>query len=398
MRAPAPGRIVGVDVARALALLGMVVAHTVLVRDATAPGGVDPWFQLVAGRSAALFAVLAGVSIALTTRDAPTAAPSVLSAHRRRVAVRALLVAVVGLALGSLPSGVAVILTYYGVLFLLSLPVLRWSSRRLALLALGWGLLSPVASLTLRPWLPAPSYQVPNPLSLTDPVGLVLELAVTGYYPVLTWGTYLFVGLALGRAELRSTRLAASLTAGGALLAAAALGVSAAVTRSPGVRRALVESYGESGWPALDTSLREGLFGTHPTEPLWWLLVWSPHSGSIVDLAHTSGTALLLLGGCLALAGALGGTSRSVLWTVFGAGTMTLTLYVLHVAVLSLPDAVPLSDSTAAHVLGVLGLGALFVAAGARGPVEVVVSQLSASAAGPAPPRRPPAGRPTRRG
>lgn len=391
MPTPTPtARLLGVDLARALALLGMVVAHTVDELDPTAPGGVDPWFQLVAGRSSALFAVLAGVSIALVTRDAPRSAGQALTAYRVQVATRALLIALVGLALGGLPSGVAVILTAYGLLFLLAVPVLHWHARGLALLAVGWGLLGPVLSVLLRPHLPDPSYEVPSVLSLADPVGLTIELLVTGDYPVLTWGTYLFAGLAVGRLDLRSTRVARALTVGGALLASAALGLSAAVTRAPAVREALVAEAEAADWAALDTMLRAGMFGTHPTEPAWWLLVWSPHSGSIVSLAHTTGTALLVIGVCLLVGGALRGRWRRVVEVAFGAGTMTLTLYAVHVLVLSTPDSWATAHSTTAHLLGVLALGALFVGARSRGPLEVLVTQVSRTVAAPPGPPVPP--------
>ncbi|HEU5322919.1 MAG TPA: hypothetical protein VFX28_19090, partial [Methylomirabilota bacterium] len=60
-------RLVGVDVARALALLGMMATHILLpVTD-----GSLAWPQALAGgRSSALFALLAGVSIALVTGGA----------------------------------------------------------------------------------------------------------------------------------------------------------------------------------------------------------------------------------------------------------------------------------------------------------------------------------------
>ena len=69
MTATRPGRLVGLDVARCLALLGMVATH---VLDARTPDGELATAQwLAGGRASALFAVLAGVSLALMTRDAP---------------------------------------------------------------------------------------------------------------------------------------------------------------------------------------------------------------------------------------------------------------------------------------------------------------------------------------
>jgi hypothetical protein len=70
------------------------------------------------------------------------------------VAVRAVLIAAIGLSLGEFDSGIAVILTYYGVLFLLGIPFLmlraRWS---FAVAAVGL-VVAPVLSHLVRPQLP----------------------------------------------------------------------------------------------------------------------------------------------------------------------------------------------------------------------------------------------------
>lgn len=384
---PVRGRIVGVDVARCLALLGMVTAHLV---DAGQGGPPSAWFQLVSGRSAALFAVLAGASLALVSDPARGDVRS----HRRSVAVRSLVVAVLGLFLGSFPSGLAVILTYYGVLFLLALPVLRWRARSLALLAVGWALISPVVSLVLRPLLPPPSYQVPSPVSLADPWQLVTELVATGYYPVLTWGTYLFAGMAAARAGLRSPRVARWLLVFFGWTAVLALGAARWLTGFPEARAALVRSWDRGGdvttWTDLQPVLAEGLYGTTPTGSAWWLAVWAPHSGSVVDLVHTTAFALALLGLSLFLVHQTGGGR---VWQVaFGAGTMTLTLYSLHVVVRSLGPDVPLAWSLPAHLVGVLVLGAAFVLAGRRGPLESLVGSLARGGPPPNEPARPQSG------
>lgn len=358
-------RIVAVDLARLLALLGMFAAHLLTPLDPTWPGGVDPVFQLVAGRSSALFAVLAGVSIALTTR----AFREDPARHRLRLVVRAVVVAVLGLVLGLLGSGVAVILTFYGVLFLCALPVLSWGPRPLALLALVWGLVSPVVSLVLREQLDGPAYVVPSIVSLAEPGLLLRELLVTGYYPVLTWATYLFAGMAIGRLDLRARVWGPRLALGGAWLAALAVAVSAWVTR-PGVARSrLVETLSSPATPWADVAreLRTGLHGTHPTGSWWWLGVWSPHSGSIVDLAHTTGTAMLVLGLALVVVRAV----RSAPWTLAaGAGTMTLTLYATHVVVLASALGARGGLALVVHSAAALAVGALFAAGGARGPLE----------------------------
>ena len=139
------------------------------------------------------------------------------------VVVRALAVGAIGLALGYPGSGVEVILPYYAVLFVLAIPLLRLEPRVLAALALAAGLLAPVASHLLRQHLGAA--QPTNPTFGTlghDPLGLLVELTLTGFYPALAWMTYLCAGLAVGRLSLRSPRVAAKLLAFGVALAGVA--------------------------------------------------------------------------------------------------------------------------------------------------------------------------------
>lgn len=363
-------RIVGVDVARCLALLGMITAHLVDQRSPGSPGGVDVWHQVVSGRSSALFAVLAGLSVALVTRRQRPG-------QRVSLATRALLVALIGLLLGGLPTGIAVILVNYGLLFLLAIPVLRWRAGPLALLAVAWGLLSPVVSLMVRPHLPERSGQVPNPISLLDPWQLTTELAFTGYYPVLTWATYLFAGMAIGRVDLARPGWGRRLLVWGASLAFVALLAARRVTRSAEVQSALVATYDRlepvSSWSDLETVLRIGLYGTTPTGSPWWLAVWSPHSGSIVDLAHTTGTSMLLLGLALVAVELTGRDARRAWRVAAGAGTMTLTLYVGHVLTVGVP-------LVWLHLLAVLLIGAVVTARGERGPLERLVGEASAEA------------------
>ncbi|HLS44725.1 MAG TPA: heparan-alpha-glucosaminide N-acetyltransferase domain-containing protein [Ornithinicoccus sp.] len=377
------GRIVGIDLARCLALLGMITAHLVAPRG-PGPGGVDTWYQITSGRSAALFAVLAGVSIALVTRRR---ADRTTSGSRRALVARAILISLMGLFLGALDSGLAVILTFYGVLFLLAVPVISWSAGQLGALALGWGLLSPVVSLALRPHLPDPSFEVPQPSSLADPLQLLTELTITGYYPVLTWATYLFAGMAIGRLELRQAWVGRRLLVAGAWLAVLALATDRLLTRSEEARAALVRTYDRwepvQTWADLDEVLRIGLYGTTPTGSWSWLWVWSPHSGSIVDLAHTVGTSMLVIGASLLLVPALGRGRERWVQVAAGAGTMTLTLYSLHVIVVAAGRSVGASASAdwlldlRWHLLGALAVGALFALARQRGPLERLVSEVS---------------------
>ena len=87
--------------------------------------------------------MLAGVSLALLTGRtvAPTGADLVRG--RIRLLVRAAWVFGIGIALEALDTDIDVILGVYAILFVLALPFLRWSPRRLLLAAAALAVLTP---------------------------------------------------------------------------------------------------------------------------------------------------------------------------------------------------------------------------------------------------------------
>lgn len=372
--------------ARCLALLGMVATHVLDERDAS--GDFTFSQALAGGRASALFAVLAGVSLALITGRRIPPRGRAWAAASAGIVVRAVLIAGVGLLLGELETGLAVILTYYGALFLLGIPFLTLRAPALFAVAAAWTVAGPVLSQVVRPELPPRGFANPNLRQLFEqPDNLLSELAFTGYYPVVPWLAYLLVGMAVGRLDLRSRRNHVVLAVGGAAVAVASVVVSRWFTRQPSVLDALQFDSTE----ALLDQTGGGMFGTTPTDGPWqWLLVVAPHSATPFDLAQTIGSALLVIGLALLVAGSVGSVGQRFLAVLFGAGTMTLTLYTLHVVTRTAevwPEETP--DSFPSHVLLLMGIGAVYVAIGRRGPLERMVGAASHGAARLVSPRAP---------
>ena len=278
----------------------MVAAH---VLDGRSPDGTltrTSW--VVDGRASALFAVLAGVSLVLMHRRT----------SRAGLAVRALLVALLGLALGELETGLAIILTYYGLLFLMGLPFLGLRARALFLWAAAWVVIGPVVSHLVRPHLAPRSGPSPAFDQLANPGHLLAELLLTGYYPCLPWLAYLLLGMAIGRCDLRSRSVQARLVVGGLGVAVVAFVVSRSLTEQPWVLRRLVPDaagYGDvSTADAFVNAISGGMHGTTPAGGSWaWLLVVAPHSGTPFDLLQTGATAALVIGLCVWLVAWLDG-------------------------------------------------------------------------------------------
>src|SRR5215218_4776969 len=96
-RPTGPGRLVGVDATRGLALIGMMAVHSLWAYDDD--GNVTWHYALAAGQSAATFALLAGIGIAFMT-GRRRVQPAEAKATAASLAARAAVVAAVGLLLG----------------------------------------------------------------------------------------------------------------------------------------------------------------------------------------------------------------------------------------------------------------------------------------------------------
>jgi uncharacterized membrane protein len=373
-------RLSGIDAARGIALLGMMATHLLPTFEADA--NLTPtWIGLTfSGRAAALFAVLAGIGLALSTGKQHPLEGRALAAARRGIALRALVIAVVGLALGGLEVNVAVILVHYAVLFLCILPFLGLRLKALCAWTAGWILGSPVLAFLLRPWLMAaePPLQLnhnPGWEDLATPGQLLGDLFLTGYYPVLQWLSYLLIGLIIGRLTLTALGLPLLLLAAGTAVAAFAKVLGTAAMDEWGGREALQAILTDPSYP-LDSLLQVNLAGVRQEGSWWWLAGSAPHSGTTLDLLHTSGVAAAVVGLCL-LVGRLGEwLDLDLLLPLRGAGAMTLTLYTVHVWVVAAFHLKPLPEGWTedgmyfAHAALAVLTGMAFVILKRRGPLE----------------------------
>lgn len=385
-------RLTGIDVSRAFALFGMMATH-VLSGPGSDEGVSAAVHQVVGGRAAALFAVLAGTGLALASgADRPSAAK--LARARRVTLVRAVCLLGLGLTLGLVQTPVAIILAYYGVLFLIAAPVLRLRARAAAAIATGCAILAPLVSYGLRGPLgldEAPGANL-SWTALGDPVELLRHLLLTGYYPVLTWTAYLFAGLAIGRLGLRSRRVCATVAAVGAVLAVAAWSVSALALRAAGGFGVLVTSDLLHRYTFDGRTPNDSFYGTSPANDPWWLLVRVAHSGSITDLVHTIGTSMLVIGLTLVVVQILerpAGARRPVriaLHVLTAAGSMTLTLYCLHTLAVGFNAGgtsgliVPGWPYLVLNIVGAVIIALLWGSPRRRGPVEDLIVSVAGRA------------------
>jgi uncharacterized protein len=327
-------RVLGFDIARALAILGMVVVHfsLVMAADHSGPAWLNEVLGFLDGRAAASFVVLAGVGLTLLSqRVVKSGDPHAIGKVRRVLIRRGLFLLALGFI--NLLIWPGDILRVYGVSLLLAARLITASNRRLLLAALGCALGFVALFLVLdfgQNWdWPTLTYR-----QLWTLTGLLRNLFYDGFRSVLPW-TGFFFGMWLGRLNLRDPGVN-----GRVFLAAAGTTLGAEVVSRLCVWYFLAHPEG------MDAETVKALYGTEsmPALPLF--------------LAAGGGTAVALTTLSIRLAEAW----PSRVWRPLAAtGQMALTWYFAHI-VLGLGTVVALGLETSQPLATAAGCGAGFFA------------------------------------
>jgi uncharacterized membrane protein YeiB len=376
-------RLTGIDVARGVAVLGMYAAH---VGPHPGAGGSAALFGAFDGRPAALFALLAGVSLALMSGGREPRSGIAATRVAVRVGVRAPLLLLLGLGVIALGTGYLNILAYYGVCFALVIPWLRLGFRPLAVAAAVFVTLFPAVSYAAR-FLIAPrelGSQIPDvSAGLFTSLGGITQAAVilvlTGAFPALNLLGYVLAGMAIGRLDLGSPGVRRVLIAGGAGLATTAYSLSWLATNLLGGRRLIYDSLRT---PAAAAGMSPeqffeanewNLFGTTPTTSPAWQMLATGHSYTPFDLLGCLGIAAAVLGVCLHLGDRFTLSTRPLA----DLGSLVLTAYIGHFVAIRM-----LEPGQSAQVLLAFAAAALVAAVAwrrvlGRGPFEWLLHVIS---------------------
>lgn len=311
----------GLDVARAVAMLGMVIAHYAV------PDGsgsvVDRLVTATNGRAMPLFVLLGGVGATILANRSTN--------PDRTLLIRAAVLYPAGLLLQEATLFIIIILQYYALFFALATLLRRLPTAALVAMAVVTGLAGGWTDQLLVDELP--DFDGPSQY-LTDPVGAIVgqvtELLVNGHYPFVPVGAFFITGMIIGRLDLRNQKLSAGLAAAGATIGVIAVVGGRAVldAASPADRQNALERAGDAGFQWLS------LFDTtgHSAMPAW-----------VVSAAATS---VAVVGGSLLLAQVLGRLGPTLLKPLIAVGRMALTFYVVQALLIHLAPH-PLTTSTA---------------------------------------------------
>jgi uncharacterized protein len=305
-RIAAAGRIEGYDLARAMAILGMVVVHFALVMstDHLERGWLAAVVDFLDGRAAATFVVLAGVGVTLMSRGAAASGDAAtLAAVRGTLVRRGLFLLTVGFV--NLLIWPGDILRVYGVTLLVAASFVAAPNRWLWAMSLAF-----VAGFLLLIGLVDYSdhwdWETMEYRDLWTAMGVLRNLFYDGFRSVYPWAGLLFFGMWLGRQDLRRPAVRRRFLLGGVGL------VVLTELASRLLQRAALGS--ESGMSREDV---EALFGTASMPPLPLFLL------------SAVGTAVAVITACVAIAERFGASLpvRALVAT----GQLAFTWYVAHI-------------------------------------------------------------------
>lgn len=335
-------RMMALDAARGLAVIGMIAVNT-------GPRGDNEFLELLYripyGRASLLFVLLGGIGISLMTRrtreqHAPLPWISLLW--------RCALLLLGGLALQELAHEVSVILQIYALLILFSIPLLR-APGWILLLTTGFSsLIGPLIWIAVQSQTDGDFDR--DPVSASGPLWETFTgIVLTGPYPLIVWAAPFVLGIWLGRIDLTDARVSTRLIIWGAVAA-----VGARVASS-----LLIATFGE------------------PTSHLAWQRLFSSvaHSQMPLWLIGGTGSAVFVLGVCLKIHT----WSHPLASPLVNLGQLALTAYVGHLLILAFivrpgPDTLLEGVIASAATVGALmAFTWLWRQRFTRGPLEVLL-------------------------
>lgn len=377
-------RIIGLDVARAVAIIGMTIDHF----------GPATWAPWVMGWPSILFAFLSGMSMALITRHGLSAGVA-MSRIWQRIAIRGLILLVIGVLLASAGPDMLIVLTTLGISFLLcTMLVSLRGPTLLALGATGMFVLPQLAH-----WLRQNVFQmtgdelgvVPRLEHFTsvDGAGIALRaVLLDGMYPALTWLPVIVFGMGVMTIGVDGAKRILWLIVGTASALVSCVFTWVMYTYFD-VRPSMLEAMGlplddlaETSDSSVFAVWRTFSSSMGTTNTSGDLLLNGAHTGSTPELLLTTGLSLVIIALCLWA----GDLFRRGVFPLTALGSCAFTVYTGHALASAainhwLPDIHDEPGTSLLPVTCYLGISLVFCVVWKhyfrRGPLEQVMHLAS---------------------
>lgn len=298
-------RIIGIDVARALAVFGMIIVNFKVVFGSNGTSWVKSFASIFDGKAAATFVVLAGVGLALMTNSAiKNNDQTKLKIARSRIAKRALFLFIIGISYIAIWP--ADILHFYGIY--MAIIVLLLTSKEKTILVSSIFLIVAFPILMLF-W----NYETGWNFDTLDYQGFwtikgfVRNLVFNGFHPVIPWAAFMLFGYWFGKQDLNNDKFIKK-----------ALWISSIVFIGIQVLSYLSISFLSEGNPESAKELTE-ILGTNPMPPL------------PIYMFGGISIAIFIISACIIIAKRFKG--NFIIDALYKTGQLALTFYVAHVII-----------------------------------------------------------------
>jgi uncharacterized membrane protein YeiB len=298
-------RIIGIDVARALAVIGMIIVNFKVVFGDCGQSWVHVFASVFDGKAAATFVVLAGVGIALMTNTAvKNNDHKKLKIARIRILKKAVFLFFVGLSYITIWP--ADILHFYGVYMAMILVILKCKQKTIFITGVFIIIIYPILMMVLNyesGW----NFKTLTYQDLWTFKGFLRNLFFNGFHPAIPWAAFLVFGYWFGKQDLHNNQFLKK------ILWMSALFFIAIQMVSYGFITLLSEGNQETALELTE------IFGTNPMPPL------PLYMGNGVAIAF------VLISSCILLAKKF--EKSTIIDALNKTGQLALTFYVAHVII-----------------------------------------------------------------
>ncbi len=197
-------RIIGLDVARALAVFGMIIVNFKIVLGTEGATWAKSFAGILEGKAAATFVVLAGIGIAFMTKSSILEQKAhKLNLVRKKLVKRALLLFILGISY--IVIWPADILHFYGIYMLITLLLIKSSNKTIITTALSLIFIYPLLMIFINyetGW----DFITLNYHDFWTIPGFIRNLFYNGFHPVVPWSSFMLMGYWLGKQDLHKVK------------------------------------------------------------------------------------------------------------------------------------------------------------------------------------------------
>ncbi|TLP74157.1 DUF418 domain-containing protein [Maribacter sp. ACAM166] len=197
-------RIIGIDVARALAVIGMIIVNFKVVFGENGQSWVKSFASVFDGKAAATFVVLAGVGLALMTNSAiKNDDQTKLKIARFRILKRAVFLFFVGISYITIWP--ADILHFYGIYMVIIMVLLTCKERTILISGISIIIAYPII-ITFLNYETGWDFDTLDYQYFWTFKGFMRNLFFNGFHPVMPWTAFMLFGYWFGKQDLHNDK------------------------------------------------------------------------------------------------------------------------------------------------------------------------------------------------